>query len=96
MKDAFCHISVYAKHINLGFNRGAELSATGNIKLEGKGALIRHIKVRSMEEVKHPEIEKLIFEALGISEQRNVDLLKKETPGKSIVKSISEKKRRPK
>jgi len=25
LKDAFCHIADYAKHVNFGFNRGAEL-----------------------------------------------------------------------
>ena len=34
LKDAFCHISVYEKHVNFGFNRGAELTTT---KLELKG-----------------------------------------------------------
>ena len=25
LKHAFCHVAVYTKHVNLGFNRGAEL-----------------------------------------------------------------------
>lgn len=48
LKDAFCHIAVYSKHINFGFNRGSELSKS-NVKLEGKGKLIRHITVKKIE-----------------------------------------------
>ena len=49
-----------------------------------------------MEESKvKEEIKEMIFEAVGISELRNQELIEKETPGLSIVMSISEKKRRP-
>lgn len=95
LKDAFCHLAIYAKHVNFGFNRGSELSDQG-INLEGKGKLIRHIKVRNMESFDSLKIEKLLYEALGISEERNAALVDKRTTGKSIVMSISEKKIRPK
>ena len=44
LRDAFCHIAVYAKHVNFGFNRGAELSKD-HLILQGTGKLIRHLKV---------------------------------------------------
>ena len=47
LKDAFCHLAIYAKHINFGFNRGSEL-LQANLKLEGTGKLIRHLKVKTM------------------------------------------------
>lgn len=36
LKESFCHVAVYAKHVNLGFNHGAELSDPWGI-LQGTG-----------------------------------------------------------
>ena len=95
LKDAFCHIALYAKHVNFGFNRGAELSPTA-IKLAGKGKLIRHISVKDFESFPKEEIEKMVWEAVGISEKINPKLIHTTQEPKSIVMSISEKKIRPK
>ena len=94
LKDAFCHIAVYSKHVNFGFNRGAELTKT-NIKLIGKGKLIRHIKVTNFQAFPKEEIKSMIWEAIGLSEKLNAKLIDINTQPKSIVKSISEKKIRP-
>lgn len=94
LKDAFCHIAVYSKHVNFGFNRGAELTSSV-LKLEGKGKLIRHISVKDIRTFPKKEIEKLIWEAIGISEKLNNDLSDRNVRPKSIVISISEKKVRP-
>lgn len=95
LKDAFCHLAVYAQHVNLGFNRGTELSK-GPIQLKGKGKLIRHFPVKDIQTFPKSEIENMIWEAVGISENLNPELIEKKDLGKSIVMSISEKKRRPK
>ena len=95
LKDAFCHIALYSKHVNFGFNRGAELTKT-SIQLNGKGKLIRHINVTNFQTFPKEEIKKMIFEAVGISEQRNPELLHENRSPKSLVMSISEKKIRPK
>ena len=95
LKDAFCHISVYSNYVNFGFNRATELSRH-LVKLEGKGKLIRHFRVNDMNMFPKVEIKKMIYEAVGVSENRNNALIEKNTEGISIVKSISEKKRRPK
>jgi len=95
LKDAFCHIAVYAKHVNFGFNRGTELTKT-TVQLLGKGKLIRHISVTNFASFPKQEIEKMIWEAVGIAEQRNPKLLNQNLTPKSIVMSISEKKIRPK
>lgn len=95
LKDAFCHVAVYAKHVNFGFNRGAELSKRG-LQLQGKGKLIRHLKVETMDTFPKEEIKKMIYEAVGISENLNTDLPSNVGKSKSIVMSISEKKIRPK
>ncbi len=94
LKDAFCHIAVYSKHVNFGFNRGTELSKT-EIKLSGKGKLIRHISVKNFEEFPHDKIKEMIWEAVGISEKLNSDLIGRIEKPKSIVMSIAEKKIRP-
>lgn len=95
LKDAFCHIALYSKHVNFGFNRGAELTKT-NVKLNGKGKLIRHISVKNFESFPKQEIEQMIWEAVGISEKRNPELLERNQAPKSMVMSVSEKKIRPK
>lgn len=43
-QDGFVHLPIYPKHINLGFNRGAELSDP-DCRLLGTGSTVRHIKV---------------------------------------------------
>ncbi len=95
LKDAFCHIAVYSKHVNFGFNRGAELSGS-SIKLNGKGKLIRHISVKNFDAFPKEAIQKMIWEAAGISENHNQELLATNRSPRSIVMSISEKKIRPK
>ncbi|PRX56460.1 DUF1801 domain-containing protein [Flagellimonas meridianipacifica] len=95
LKDAFCHIAVYKKHVNFGFNRGAELTKT-NVKLSGTGKLIRHISVKDFHSFPSEEIKPMIWEAVGISEHMNSSLLDRNNNPKSIVMSISEKKIRPK
>ncbi len=94
LKDAFCHIAVYSGHVNFGFNRGAELTKRP-VKLQGKGKLIRHISVEEFRFFPQPEIQAMIWEAIGISEKLNNELIGKKAQSKSIVMSIAEKKIRP-
>ena len=44
LKHGFCHIAVYRKHVNLGFNRGTELPDPQGL-LQGTGKLIRHVRL---------------------------------------------------
>ena len=94
LKDAFCHIAVYSKHVNFGFNRGTELTSH-HIKLEGKGKLIRHLKVKNLNEFLQKEIQALVLEAAALSELLNPTLVNKTAAGKSLVMSVSAKKLRP-
>ena len=94
LKDAFCHIALYSQHVNFGFNRGAELTKT-SVKLNGKGKLIRHISVKDFQSFPKQEIKNMIWEAVGISEKINGELIHQNCTPKSIVMSISEKKIRP-
>ena len=94
LKDAFCHIAVYSNYVNFGFNRGAEL-AKSEVKLSGEGKLIRHITVSNFETFPKKEIKQLLSEAIGLSKTINPELINSKIQSKSIVMSISEKKRRP-
>ena len=94
LKDAFCHIAVYANHVNFGFNRGAELT-NHNLDLLGKGKLIRHLKLTQFNAFPTQEITPLIWQALGISEQINPQLIGELPSPQSKVMSISKKKIRP-
>lgn len=95
LKDAFCHIAVYSKHVNFGFNRGAELKSQ-QLQLSGKGKLIRHFSVTDYNAFPKKDIEILLREALLISGESNPDIKGKTSMGKTIVKSISKNKLRPK
>ena len=95
LKHAFCHISVYSKHVNFGFNRGAELK-NYKIKLEGKEKLIRHFTVKNIDSFPKDEIKKMILESIEIISQPDNQFVHKTSVGKSIIMSISEKKIRPK
>jgi hypothetical protein len=50
LKDGFCHIVTYSSHVNLGFNRGAQLPDPSGV-LQGTGKLIRHITIRKENEL---------------------------------------------
>ncbi|MEL6304561.1 MAG: DUF1801 domain-containing protein [Bacteroidota bacterium] len=94
LKDAFCHLSVYANYVNFGFNRGAEL-AKPTITLKGSGKLIRHLKVTDMETFPKDALKPIIWEAVGLSEKLNPELLTLSETPQSVVMSVSDKKRRP-
>lgn len=53
LKDGFCHIVTYRGHVNLGFNRGAQMPDPKKILL-GKGKTIRHITFRDRSELAPP------------------------------------------
>src|SRR5437879_3494372 len=42
--DSFIHIAVYARWVNLGFNRGSELDDVRGV-LQGAGRWVRHIRI---------------------------------------------------
>jgi Domain of unknown function (DU1801) len=95
--DGIFHIAVYEKGVNLGFNHGATLPDPKGI-LEGKGSRIRHIKIRSPEDLASPELRAYIKRArkAALDDARKLG----ERPAKpkgviSTVKAIYPKKRRP-
>ncbi|MDX2105008.1 MAG: DUF1801 domain-containing protein [Candidatus Melainabacteria bacterium] len=59
MTEHFCWIQPNKKHVNLGFNYGAELPDKDNL-LEGTGKLFRHIKMKSVADVQRPGVRELL------------------------------------
>ncbi len=95
IKQGFIHIAAYPKHVNLGFNQGATLPDPKS-KLQGNGARIRHIKVSHIDDLKNEDTLDLIDAAILQGEQMLADIPGATmSSGGSIVKSVSENKRRP-
>jgi hypothetical protein len=72
MRDGFCHIVLYTRHVNLGFNRGAELEDPKGL-LIGSGKIMRHLKVESPADLKQRHFRDFIRAAL-----RNAKAIAKE------------------
>lgn len=63
LKEGFCHIVTYSTHVNLGFNRGAQLADPNGI-LIGKGKAIRHITIHSESELERPFVRRYLRAAI--------------------------------
>jgi hypothetical protein len=63
MTQAYAYVSPHGKWVNLGFFWGANFNDPKTL-LEGTGAKLRHIKVRSVDEANHPDIRVMINTAL--------------------------------
>lgn len=99
LRDGVFHIAVYSKHVNLGFNDGAALADPKGI-LQGNGNRIRHIPIKSPEDLKRRELRAYIRRArkVAIAEARKLGEppVRKPKGVISTVKAIYPKKRRPK
>ena len=63
MLDGYAYILPYKRWVNLGFYQGAELADPEGL-LEGTGAKMRHVKVRSVDDARRPGIRGLVEGAL--------------------------------
>ena len=99
LSDGILHIAVYSKHVNLGFNDGAMLEDPKGI-LQGSGNRIRHITIKTPDDLKRREIRSYIRRARkkAIADARKLGepLLRKPDGVVSTVKAVYPKKRRPK
>jgi hypothetical protein len=99
LRDGIFHIAVYTKHVNLGFNDGATLDDPKGILL-GTGNQIRHLTMKTPEDITRPEIRAYIRRARkkALSDARKLGEPAPEKPAGviSTVKAIYPKKRRPK
>lgn len=68
MIDAYCYLMPQKGYVNLGFYKGATLPDPDGL-LEGTGKMLRHVKVRSLEDCEKPGIRALIDAA--IAERKN-------------------------
>jgi hypothetical protein len=62
MGDWYCYIAPFKSYMNLGFLRGTELPDPDGL-LEGTGKLLRHVKIKSIEDVKRPGVRALLVAA---------------------------------
>jgi hypothetical protein len=87
LSDAFCHVPVYADHINLGFNKGTLLEDPDEL-LEGTGKYIRHIRVKTPGDYRNHRVKRLIKRAI------NFALEDMDKPTKARGRTISKIKRK--
>lgn len=64
MIDGYAYVMPHSEWVNLGFFQGASLNDPGGL-LEGSGAKMRHVKVRSIADADRPEIRKLVAAAVA-------------------------------
>ena len=62
MSEHFCYVAPFKRHLNLGFFYGAHLPDPQGL-LEGKGADLRHVKIRRAEDLEQPALRQLIERA---------------------------------
>jgi hypothetical protein len=98
LQDGVFHLAVYAKHVNLGFNDGAALADPKGI-LQGSGNRIRHLTIKTPEDIERPEIRAYIRRARkkALAAERKMGEPSPQKPAGviSTVKAIYKKKRRP-
>src|SRR5882724_6160064 len=57
--DSFVHIAVYARWVNLGFNRGSELDDVRGV-LQGAGRWVRHIRIAERADLVTPGVRAFV------------------------------------
>lgn len=68
MREHFCYIGVQRNYANLGFYYGAHLSDPEQL-LEGTGNNLRHIKIKTVDDVDRPAIRQMIEQSLAERQQ---------------------------
>jgi hypothetical protein len=64
--DGFCHVVVYRRHVNLGFNRGCDLHDPKGV-LVGSGKVIRHIRIQTADDARQPHLRAFVKAAIKLS-----------------------------
>lgn len=68
MSEGYAYILPHTEWVNFGFYRGTELPDPAG-KLEGTGARMRHVKVRSVAEADDPQLRELLEAAIAERKQ---------------------------
>ena len=63
MSETYAYIGPYREYVNLGFYQGAAVPDPDDL-LEGSGKMLRHVKVRSIEDAGDPALRRLLEAAL--------------------------------
>jgi Domain of unknown function (DU1801) len=92
--ECFIHIAVYAKWVNLGFHRGAELQDPDGV-LQGVGGLVRHIRIAEIEDLEKPAVRAFVRGAVARAKRPDPRTATARTKTKSVVRAIYARKRRP-
>jgi hypothetical protein len=87
--DAFIHIAVYARWVNLGFNRGALLPDPERI-LAGTGRWTRHVRISQASDLKSRALAALVKAAVEGATMPRTPL-----GAGSVVRAVYARKRRP-
>jgi len=93
LKDGIVHVAVYTRHVNLGFNEGVVLPDPDGLLL-GTGNQIRHLTVRSTDDLGRPEI-RAFLRAARKEAGKPAPPKRGPRPVVSTVKRIYARKRRP-
>ncbi len=104
LSDGICHIAVYTQHVNLGFNQGASLGDPQGV-LKGAGKLIRHLTIKTQDDLARPEVRSFLKRALKLAREDEHKLGESRLTQSfrqpkadwvvSTVKAVYKKKRRP-
>jgi hypothetical protein len=62
MTDAYCYLIPFKEHVNFGFFHGTSIDADGI--LEGTGVNLRHIKIKTLADLKNLKLKKLLKAAI--------------------------------
>ena len=68
MSEGYAYILPHTNWVNFGFYKGAHLEDPAGL-LEGTGAKMRHVKVRTVDDAKNPELRRLVEQALKEREE---------------------------
>jgi hypothetical protein len=93
LADVFVSFAVYGGGVNLGFNRGNELSDPQGL-LKGGGSYYRHYRLGRQADFPSAYMEGLMHDA-WMNAQSRLKPTAKPAEGLTMVKSVSEKKKRP-
>ena len=70
-----CMLMVGKKHVTFGFLRGTSLPDPEK-RLEGTGKNLRHVKLRTLEDVRNPALTKLVVTAMKLNKQQPMEGMK--------------------
>jgi hypothetical protein len=70
-----CYFSAGKNHVTFGFLRGTFLPDPAKL-LEGTGKSLRHVKLRSLDDLRRPELKKLIQAAARLNKKEPMEGMK--------------------